>query len=224
MMPPNPNICTPSGPYITCLAHQPVSSQNIYRASLSHTAEPLAVRPINQQPQGLDPEAEEASHPSNRNLGPDQVSSSPSNPPALAARRRSYCKTLHLLLLPGLLSPRQSLSPTYRRRQMQSCASWVTESETACQTSSPPSRWVDSTRTARGKGEKGKRGEWMTPNKAFRLSVRKYHPQQSQLQQQKHHSLCSPRWLHGSSGNGTRLAVFAVCVCARVSTYGEHHP
>lgn len=28
------------------------------------------------------------------------------------------------------------------------------------------------------------------------------------------------------SGNGTRLAVFAVCVCvcARVSTYGGHHP
>lgn len=35
-----------------------------------------------------------------------------------------------------------------------------------------------------------------------------------------HHAGCMT-----GSGNGTRLAVFAsVCVCARVSTYGGHHP
>lgn len=53
----------------------------------------------------------------------------------------------------------------------------------------------------------------MTPNKAFRLSVRKYHHPQQLQRSAKHHS---PRWLHDRSGNGTRLAVFAVCVCVHV--------
>jgi hypothetical protein len=85
--------------YITCLAHQPVSSQNI--VSMTHTAEPLAsfcCTPDHQQPQGLALlEWEEGGCTNNKTLGPDQASPHPT-PPALAGRRRSYCKTLHLLM------------------------------------------------------------------------------------------------------------------------------
>jgi len=98
----------------TNLSHPRISSRCHIRQSLSPR---FAVRPITNSLKVspfLIQQKWRRGGCTTKNLGPDQVSP-PSSPPCPAGRRRSYCKTLHLLM-PGLSSPPpspgRSLSPT----------------------------------------------------------------------------------------------------------------
>lgn len=139
MLPPNPNICTITGtPVSACVSHVLHTNLShpgipIYRALMSHTAEPLAVRPITTSLRVLVQRRRRGRR--TRPTGTSvqiKLAPPPSNPPALAARRRSYCKTLHLLLLPsaGVVVAEAVITLANNRWQMHSssgCASWVTE-------------------------------------------------------------------------------------------------
>lgn len=107
MLPPNPNICTKitGTPVSACVSHVLYTNLShpgipIYRALMSHTAEPLAVRPITTSLRVLVQRRRRGrcTRPAGTSV---QIKLAPPPLQPLAARRRSYCKTLHLLLLPS---------------------------------------------------------------------------------------------------------------------------